>query len=92
MRTTVFALTTPFYFLLAGTKVSLSALWAGLGLAVVLLAVKVGAKIVGVWPLTRYYGMGKREGKYTTLMMSTGLTFGTTVRSTSGSTPSSSRW
>ena len=79
MRTTVFALTTPFYFLLAGTKVSLPVLltWTGFGLVVVLLAVKVGAKVVGVWPLTRFYGMGKREGKYTTLLMSTGLTFGT---------------
>jgi Kef-type K+ transport system membrane component KefB len=79
MRTTVFALTTPFYFLLAGTKVSLPVLftWTGLGLVVVLLLVKVGAKVVGVWPLTRFYGMGKREGKYTTLLMSTGLTFGT---------------
>src|SRR5262249_12035032 len=79
MRTTVFALTTPFYFLLAGTKVSLPALftWSGFGLVVVLLAVKVGAKVVGVWPLTRYYEMGRREGKYTTLLMSTGLTFGT---------------
>jgi Kef-type K+ transport system membrane component KefB len=79
MRTTVFALTTPFYFLMAGTKVSLPVLftWTGLGLVVVLLAVKVGAKVVGVWPLTRFYGMGRREGKYTTLLMSTGLTFGT---------------
>lgn len=79
MRTTVFALTTPFYFLLAGTKVSLPVLftWTGLGLTAVLLAVKVGAKVVGVWSLTRYYGMGRREGKYTTLLMSTGLTFGT---------------
>jgi Kef-type K+ transport system membrane component KefB len=79
MRTTVFALTTPFYFLLAGTKVLLAALstWAGLTLVIVLLGVKVGAKVVGVWPLTRYYGMGRREGKYTTLLMSTGLTFGT---------------
>lgn len=79
MRTTVFALTTPFYFLLAGTKVSLPVLftWAGFGLVTVLLAVKVLAKVASVWPLTRYYGMGKREGKYATLLMSTGLTFGT---------------
>jgi Kef-type K+ transport system membrane component KefB len=79
MRTTVFALTTPFYFLLAGTKVSLPVLftWTGLGLVVVLLVVKVAAKVVGVWPLTRYYAMGQREGAYTTLLMSTGLTFGT---------------
>ena len=40
-------------------------------------AVKVGAKVAGVWPLTRYFGMGRREGKYTILLMSTGLTFGT---------------
>src|SRR5205823_7842531 len=60
-----------------GTEVSLSARWAGLGLAAVLLAVKVGAKVVGVWPLTQWFGMGRREGKYTTLLMSTGLTFGT---------------
>jgi Kef-type K+ transport system membrane component KefB len=77
MRTTVFALTTPFYFLLAGTKVYLPALWAGLGLVVVLLLVKVGAKIVGVWPLARRYGLSYRHSAYTTLLMSTGLTFGT---------------
>lgn len=79
MRTTVFALTTPFYFLLAGTKVSLPALftWSGIGLVTVLLAVKVVAKVAGVWPLTCFYGMERREGKYATLLMSTGLTFGT---------------
>jgi Kef-type K+ transport system membrane component KefB len=77
MRTTVFALTTPFYFLLAGTKVYLPALWAGLGLVVVLLLVKVAAKVVGVWPLARRYGLSYRHSSYTTLLMSTGLTFGT---------------
>lgn len=77
MRTTVFALTTPFYFLLAGTKVHLTALWAGLGLVVALLLVKVASKVVGVWPVARWYGMGIRDSNYTTLLMSTGLTFGT---------------
>ncbi len=77
MRTTVFALTTPFYFLLAGTKVYLPALWSGLGLVIILLLVKVGAKVVGVWPLARWYGMSARDSQYTTLLMSTGLTFGT---------------
>ena len=38
LRTTVFALLTPFYFLNAGMKVYLPALWVGLGLVVVLLA------------------------------------------------------
>ena len=77
LRTTVFALLTPFYFLNAGMKVSLPALWAGLGLVLVLLAVKIAAKVVGVWPLARKFGFGLRESNYTTLLMSTGLTFGT---------------
>ncbi len=77
LRTTVFALLTPFYFLNAGMKVYLPALWVGLGLVVVLLAVKMATKVVGVWPLTRLFGFGLREGNYTTLLMSTGLTFGT---------------
>jgi Kef-type K+ transport system membrane component KefB len=77
LRTTVFALLTPFYFLNAGMKVHLSALWAGLGLVVILLAVKIAAKVVGVWPLARLFGMAPRESNYTTLLMSTGLTFGT---------------
>ena len=37
----MFALLTPFYFLIAGTKVYMPALWAGLGLVVILLAVKM---------------------------------------------------
>jgi Kef-type K+ transport system membrane component KefB len=77
LRTTVFAFLTPFYFLNAGSKVYLPALWAGLGLIAVLLLVKVAAKFVGVWPLTRAFRFGAREGHYTTLLMSTGLTFGT---------------
>lgn len=77
LRTTVFAFLTPFYFLNAGIKVSLPALWAGLGLIVVLLLVKLVTKAIGVWPLTRHFRFGKRESAYTTLLMSTGLTFGT---------------
>jgi Kef-type K+ transport system membrane component KefB len=77
LRTTVFALLTPFYFLNAGMKVKAAALWAGLGLIVILLLVKLGTKFVGVWPLTRAFRLGFRESNYTTLLMSTGLTFGT---------------
>jgi Kef-type K+ transport system membrane component KefB len=77
LRTTVFALLTPFYFLNAGMKVYLPALWIGLGLTAVLLAVKMATKVVGVWPLTRFFGFRMRDGNYTTLLMSTGLTFGT---------------
>lgn len=77
LRTMVFALLTPFYFIKAGLLVSLPAVWAGAGLIALLLAVKMAAKMVGVMPLTRLFGLGRREGAYTTMLMSTGLTFGT---------------
>jgi Kef-type K+ transport system membrane component KefB len=77
LRTTVFAFLTPFYFLNAGMKVYVPALWAGLGLIIVLLLVKLVTKMIGVWPLTRWFQFGVRESNYTTLLMSTGLTFGT---------------
>lgn len=77
LRTTVFAFLTPFYFLNAGMKVYAPALWTGLGLIATLLLVKLLAKFVGVWPLTRLFRFGTREGNYTTMLMSTGLTFGT---------------
>jgi len=77
LRTTVFAFLTPFYFLNVGTKVSAPALWAGLWMIVVLLFVKIATKFVGVWPLTRLFRFRPRDGAYTTLLMSTGLTFGT---------------
>jgi Kef-type K+ transport system membrane component KefB len=77
LRTTVFAFLTPFYFLNAGIKVYAPAVWAGLGLIMMLLLVKLVTKFLGVWPLTRLFGLGFRERNYTTLLMSTGLTFGT---------------
>lgn len=77
LRTTVFAFLTPFYFLNAGMKVNAAALWSGLGLILILLFVKLLTKTLGVWPLTRMFRFGMRESNYTTLLMSTGLTFGT---------------
>lgn len=76
LRTTAFALLTPFYFLKAGTIVSIPAIWTGLGLIVTLLSVKVAAKFTGVYPLTSLFRFTRRTGMYTTLLMSTGLTFG----------------
>lgn len=67
---------TPFFFIKAGTFISLSALLAGFALIVALLAVKIVLKFIGVWPLTRVFRMPSRAGHYTTLLMSTGLTFG----------------
>jgi Kef-type K+ transport system membrane component KefB len=77
MRATAFSLLTPFYFIKAGLFVQLTAVAAGAGLIAALLGVKVGAKIIGVWPTSRAFGMPVREANYTTLLMSTGLTFGT---------------
>jgi Kef-type K+ transport system membrane component KefB len=77
MRATAFSLLTPFYFLKTGSLVSLPAIAAGAGLIALFLAVKVGAKVIGVWPTARAFGLPTRDANYTTLLMSTGLTFGT---------------
>jgi Kef-type K+ transport system membrane component KefB len=77
MRATAFSLLTPFYFPKAGSLVSLPAIVAGAGLIALFLAVKVGAKVVGVRPTARAFGLPTRDANYTTLLMSTGLTFGT---------------
>jgi len=77
MRSIAFTMLTPFYFLKAGLFVSLPALVTSAGLIALLLAVKLAAKFVGVWPLARLFRLPVREANYTTLMMATGLTFGT---------------
>jgi Kef-type K+ transport system membrane component KefB len=77
MRSIAFTMLTPFYFLKAGLFVSLPALATSAGLVIALLAVKLVAKFVGVWPLARAFRLPRREANYTTLMMATGLTFGT---------------
>ena len=77
MRSIAFTMLTPFYFIKAGLYVSLPELMTSLGLVVMLLMVKLGSKLIGVWPLARAFGLGNRESNYTTLLMATGLTFGT---------------
>jgi len=77
MRSIAFAVFTPFYFIKAGLYVSLPALGAALAVIGVLLSLKMVTKMVGVFPLARMHYMGKREASYTTLLMATGLTFGT---------------
>jgi Kef-type K+ transport system membrane component KefB len=76
IRTMAFAVFTPFYFIRAGMYISLAALVLSFGWIMVLLCVKVGTKYLGVFPLAKVYKMNVREGHYTTLLMSTGLTFG----------------
>lgn len=64
-------------FLRAGSFVSVPALIAAPIAFLFLLVAKLGTKIVGVYLVTRAFGQPHQEGMYTTLMMSTGLTFGT---------------
>ena len=77
LRTLTFGLLTPFYFIRAGAFVSVPALFAAPGAFLVMLLVKVATKITGVFPVTRMFAAPFKEGMYTTLLMSTGLTFGT---------------
>jgi Kef-type K+ transport system membrane component KefB len=77
MRVIAFTILTPFYFLKAGSLISFNAVVSSAGLILVFLTLKMVTKFIGVLPLTRYYQFDGREGMYTTLLMSTGLTFGT---------------
>jgi Kef-type K+ transport system membrane component KefB len=76
LRAICFAFLTPFYFLKAGSLIDAHVLITGAGLIAAFLAMKMATKFAGILPLTRYFRFDKREGMYTTLMMSTGLTFG----------------
>jgi Kef-type K+ transport system membrane component KefB len=76
MRAIAFSLLTPFYFIKAGSYVSFKALVAGLSLIVAFFLMKMITKICGVLPFALTFGFGKRRGMYTTLLMATGLTFG----------------
>ncbi len=77
MRTIAFTIFTPFYFIKAGLYVSLPVLISSIIIIAVLLFIKVGTKFIGVYPLARISKMRVREANYTTLLMATGLTFGT---------------
>lgn len=77
MRIIAFTILTPFYFLKAGSLVDFHAVVSAAGLIAVFLAIKMATKFVGILPLTKLFRFEAREGMYTTLLMSTGLTFGT---------------
>jgi len=70
-------LLTPFYFVRAGTLVSLPALLAAPLVFLALLMGKVASKIFGLYPFTSLFRQDRKERWYSTLLMSTGLTFGT---------------
>jgi Kef-type K+ transport system membrane component KefB len=75
LRVVAFAFLTPFFFIKGGLNVSLSAVWANLGVLALLCVAKIAPKIGGVYPLARKYT--SPHAAFTTLLMSTGLTFGT---------------
>ena len=77
LRTLTFGLLTPFYFIRAGSLVSVPALAAAPLVFVALFLAKMGSKLIGLLPTVRAFGHEGHQGIYYSLMMSTGLTFGT---------------
>lgn len=75
LRVVAFAFLTPFFFLRGGMNVSLAAVVANLGVLGVLVLAKMIPKLGLVYPLARRHAAP--HATFTTLLMSTGLTFGT---------------
>ena len=76
LRTLCFGLLTPFYFIRAGSYVSIPALLAAPIPLLAMFLGKMATKIFSVYPTTKAFKYAQKEGIYTTLLMSTGLTFG----------------
>jgi Kef-type K+ transport system membrane component KefB len=77
LRTLTTGFFTPFYFIRAGSFVSVPALIAAPLVFLVLFLAKVVTKILGLYPVIGRFRQRRKERMYYTLMMSTGLTFGT---------------
>ncbi len=75
LRVVAFAFLTPFFFLRGGLNVSLTAVFANLGVLGVLAVAKMVPKLTLLYPLARRHA--SPNATFTTLLMSTGLTFGT---------------
>src|SRR5712691_8156099 len=77
LRTLTFGLLTPFYFIRAGSLVSVSVLVRAPLVFLALLAAKMLSKMIPLVPTVRAFNYLGHEGMYYSLLMSTGLTFGT---------------
>ena len=77
LRTLTVGLLTPFYFIRAGSLVSVAAVLSAPLVFLVLLGGKVVSKIFGLYPVISRFRDDRNERWYYTLLMSTGLTFGT---------------
>lgn len=75
LRTVAYAVITPIFFIVGGMKISVPLIVGAFGIFVILFAIKIIMKFVGVFFLAKKYIPG--GSMYTTLLMSTGLTFGT---------------
>jgi Kef-type K+ transport system membrane component KefB len=75
LRTVAYAVITPIFFIVGGLNVSIQLVWVSIGLFSILLLLKLATKFMGVYFLARRHLPG--GSMYTTLLMSTGLTFGT---------------
>lgn len=75
LRIVAYAIITPVFFIVGGLKISVPLIISAAGLFVILFLLKIAAKFVGVYFLARKYI--PHGSIYTTLLMSTGLTFGT---------------
>jgi len=75
LRTVAYAVITPLFFIVGGLKISIPMIYSAFGLFAVLFMLKMVTKFAGVYFFAkRYLPHGEI---YTTLLMSTGLTFGT---------------
>lgn len=77
LRTMTVGFFTPLYFLRAGALVSLPALFTAPIIFILLFLGKVISKILGLYPAIHNFRNNKKEKWFYTLLMSTGLTFGT---------------
>jgi len=77
MRTLTIGFLTPFYFIRAGSLVSLPVIVTAPLVFILLLGGKVASKVFGLYPVVAKFRNERKERWYYTLLMSTGLTFGT---------------
>ena len=75
LRTVAYAIITPAFFIVGGLRVSFPLVLSAFGLFLILFGLKIASKFIGVFFLSRKFI--PHGAMYTTLLMSTGLTFGT---------------
>lgn len=75
IRTVAYAFITPIFFIAGGLRISFTMIYSAFALFAILFLLKIISKFAGVYIFANRFTPG--SGMYTTLLMSTGLTFGT---------------